>query len=144
MLQGLGAGASAAWLGLAAVLLSPATAAAPAGAIEPSSTAAFNACRPTCRATVPSLTSAPPYAHTCVFFAGMARPEEHWVDFVSGNATAPTLPTMIVIKASQAGLRWLCIAVAVYLMRATLPTLPTMIVIKASGGLCCLYVCFVS
>lgn len=33
----------------------------------------------------------------------MKRPEEHWVDFVSGNATLPTLPTMIVIKASWDG-----------------------------------------
>lgn len=37
----------------------------------------------------------------CAAAAGMARPEEHWVDFVSGNATLPTLPTMIVIKASS-------------------------------------------
>lgn len=30
----------------------------------------------------------------------MKKPVENWVDFVSGNATHPGLPTMIVIKVS--------------------------------------------
>lgn len=36
----------------------------------------------------------------------MKRPEEHWVDFISGNATAPRLPTMIVIKGEVQRQKW--------------------------------------
>jgi hypothetical protein len=36
----------------------------------------------------------------------MAKPDEHWVDFISGNATSPTLPTMIVIKGEVQRQKW--------------------------------------
>lgn len=36
----------------------------------------------------------------------MKRPAEHWVDFVSGNATVPKLPTMIVIKGEVQREKW--------------------------------------
>ena len=37
---------------------------------------------------------------------GMPRPAEHWVDFISGNATHPGLPTMIVIKGEVQRQKW--------------------------------------
>lgn len=38
--------------------------------------------------------------------AGMKRPAEHWVDFISGNATEPRLPSMIVIKGEVQRQKW--------------------------------------
>ncbi|KAL4441531.1 hypothetical protein ABPG77_002035 [Micractinium sp. CCAP 211/92] len=37
---------------------------------------------------------------------GMKRPTEHWVDFISGNATEPRLPSMIVIKGEVQRQKW--------------------------------------
>lgn len=36
----------------------------------------------------------------------MKRPAEHWVDFISGNATEPRLPSMIVIKGEVQRQKW--------------------------------------
>ena len=38
--------------------------------------------------------------------AGMHKPEELWVDFISGNATSPKLPTMVVIKGEVQRQKW--------------------------------------
>lgn len=38
--------------------------------------------------------------------AGMKKPQDLWVDFVSGNSTQPKLPTMIVIKGEVQREKW--------------------------------------
>jgi hypothetical protein len=38
--------------------------------------------------------------------AGMDRPQEHWVDFISSNGTHPTLPTTLVIKGDKHASKW--------------------------------------
>jgi hypothetical protein len=44
---------------------------------------------------------------TVFYGAGFSPPyKEHWVDFISGNTTAPLLPTMLVVKGDKHGPRW--------------------------------------